>query len=57
MPAIYCFTEMDQIADFKVYYEGFDEIFYDELLSASEPVIIGKTNDSVIESVSKAVVS
>ena len=52
MPAIYCFTEMDQIADFKVYYEGFDEIFYDELLSASEHVLIGKTNDSAIVSVS-----
>jgi len=42
MPAVYCFTEIDQIADFKI---------YDESKSASEPVIIGKTKKTVIEGV------
>lgn len=42
MPAVYCFTEIDQIADFKI---------YDESKSTSEPVIIGKTKKTVIEGV------
>lgn len=42
MPAVYCFTEIDQIADFKI---------YDESKSASQPVIIGKTKMTVIEGV------
>ena len=42
MPAVYCFTEIDQIADFKI---------FDESKSASQPVAIGKTKKTVIEGV------
>ena len=54
MPAVYCFTEIDQIADFQIYKSFYDELNYDESyddksMSASELVISGTTNKTVIE--------
>ena len=54
MPAVYCFTEIDQIAHFQIYKSFYDELNYDESsddesMSSSELVINGKTKKTVIE--------
>ena len=54
MPAVYCFTEIDQIAHFQIYKSFYDELNYDESyddesMSASELVIKGTTKKTFIE--------